>query len=94
MLPFFYLNTFMLTCCLYRTFLKMREYLAPLQSPAFHFTIVKHNLKIFITGHVEPGKISLEVCMFFCVNICRLITFIIVQFFIWLFYVYIQSTST
>ena len=35
---------------------------------------------IFITGHVEPGKTSFEVCMLFCFNICRSITFIMYNF--------------
>ena len=50
---FLYLNTFLLTCCIYRTFLKMREHLAPLQSLSITL--------MFITGRVELEQTPFEV---------------------------------
>ena len=77
---FLYLEHFLLTSCIYRTFFRMREHLAPSQSTAFHYIQSLSITLIFITGHVEPEKTSFEVCMLFCFNICRSITFIMYNF--------------
>ena len=69
---FLYLTTLLLTCCIYRMFLNMREHLAPLQSLSMTL--------MFITGNVEPEQTSFEVCMLLCFNICRSITYIMYNF--------------
>ena len=69
---FLYLNTLLLTCCIYRTFLKMREHLAPLQSLSM--------ILMFITGHVELEQTSFEVCMLLCFSICRSVTYFMYNF--------------
>ena len=82
---FLYLNTIFAYFCFYRTFLKnlltMGEHLALLQSIVFCiYTIIEHELNFLSQVIRNREKTSFEVCMLFCVTICRSITFIIYNF--------------
>ena len=81
MLLFIPKNIFAYSCCIYRTVFRMREHLVPLHSTTFHYIrSLSIHLNFYHRTCGTGKKTSFEVCMLFCFNICRSITFIMYNF--------------